>query len=177
MAKDSQPLNATTPVSLGPIDQAKLYSKLELMICNTANAYLVQQYYDGRVSTQSINKVNHSWAAKNRPQVTEFHFDQATQRELVEANRRSLEFAGGCSTNPVQLNANLRNWKVIAQEMSVRTFCLPDSAIRKHLHDLVHILDMLNAPVATLQALLDLRAQIHQKMSETTRPRSKLSFL
>ncbi|KAJ5587153.1 uncharacterized protein N7459_002918 [Penicillium hispanicum] len=172
---------STVPISLDPITQAKLYSDLEFMICATANKYLLHQYYDGRVSQQSINKVNSFWGSKNRPRVTEFHFDQATQQQLIMANRASLHFSGESSTNPIRLHSNLRNWKVIAQEMSVRTFCLPDSAIRKHLFDLQKILDMLDAPLETMREFQELSYRAQQQMTEVSsskmaRSGSQMSF-
>ncbi|CAI7677665.1 unnamed protein product [Penicillium pancosmium] len=153
-----------TPVSLTSSQQSKLYAELEVMICTTANDFISNQYYDGRVSRQSISKVYDFWSSKNRPRVTGFRFDQATQRELIMANRRSLRFAGESSTNPIMLESNLSNWKKIAQEMNVRTFCLPDSAIRKHLHDTRNLLDMLDASLDTLQQFRDVSLQAQDEM-------------
>lgn len=138
------------PISLSPPVQAVLYSELEVMICVSANAFLVQQYKEGRLSEESIKKIKDFWGSKNRPQVVEFQFDQATQRRLISENKKSLRFHAESSTNPVLLSSNLHNWKAIVKEMSVRTFCAPDSVIRKHLHDVYKLLDMLGAPVATL---------------------------
>ncbi|KAF3384566.1 hypothetical protein F1880_002795 [Penicillium rolfsii] len=152
---------ASLITSLTSIVQARLYSELEVMICDTANNFILQQYYDGRVSQHSINKINAAWNAKNNHHVVEFRFDQATQRELILANRRSMEFTGDSSRFPIRLQTNLMNWKKIAHEMSIRTFCLPDSAIRKHLYDLRQIIDMMNPSLETLRAFQDLctRAQ------------------
>ncbi|KAL4893587.1 hypothetical protein BDV59DRAFT_201763 [Aspergillus ambiguus] len=137
------------PISLDPPMQAKLYSELEVMICVSANKFLVHQYRAGRVSEDSIRKVTSFWESKNRPQVVEFQFDQATQRQLILSNIRTLQFNGECSTNPVLLHSNLRNWRAVVKEMNVRTFCAPDSVIRKHMHDIHKLLDMLGAPVST----------------------------
>ncbi|KAJ5242681.1 uncharacterized protein N7469_001008 [Penicillium citrinum] len=155
-----------TPVSLTSAQQSKLYAELEVMICTTANDFLLNEYYSGRVSQQSIERVYDFWTSKNRPQVTEFRFDQATQRDLIRANHRSLRFAGESSTNPIMLESNLSNWKVIAQEMNVRTFCLPDSAIRKHLHDTRNILDMLDASILTLQQFRNVSNQAQEAMMD-----------
>jgi hypothetical protein len=154
----------TVPISLDLGTQAKLYSELEYMICATANAFLLEQYYDGRISTVSIKRIQSFWGVKNRPQVTEFHFDQTTQRELILANIRTLQFHGECAVNPALLHSNLRNWRAIATEMSVRTFCLPDSAIRKHLHDIQKLLEMLNATVPTLQAFHRIQLFTHEEI-------------
>jgi len=167
-----------TPVSLTSAQQSKLYAEVEVMICTTANEFLLNEYYSGRVSQQSIERVYDFWTSKNRPQVTEFRFDQATQRNLIMANRRSLRFAGESSTNPIMLESNLSNWKVIAQEMNVRTFCLPDSAIRKHLHDTRNILDMLDASILTLQQFRNVSNQAQEEMMDEyikRRPRISIS--
>ncbi|BDD55130.1 hypothetical protein MPDQ_000623 [Monascus purpureus] len=148
---------STIPISLDPVTQAKLYSDMEVMICVSANKFLVQQHYQGNLSVESIKKVTNFWGSKNRPQVVEFQFDQDTQRQLILYNIRTLRFNGECSTNPILLNSNLQNWKAIVKEMSVRTFCSPDSVIRKHLHDIQKILDMLGAPLDTFIAFQDLQ--------------------
>lgn len=131
--------------------QAKLYSELEVMICSTENGFILQEYYDGRVSQDSINKVNAAWNSKNNHHVVEFRYDQATRRELILATRRNMEFTGDSSRFPIHLQTNLQNWKKIAHEMSFRTFCLPDSAIRKHLYDIRQIIEMMNLSPETLR--------------------------
>lgn len=169
----------TVPITLDLSTQAKLYSELEFMICSSANEFLLQQYYDGRISQGSIKKINSSWGSKNRPRVTEFHFDQTTQRELILVNLRTLRFHGECAINPVLLHSNLRNWKAIAKEMSVRTFCLPDSAIRKHLHDIYKLLEMLNAAMSTLEAFHALHVRVQDdiiKRMKMSQPRSIVSI-
>ncbi|KAL4873994.1 hypothetical protein BDV12DRAFT_181882 [Aspergillus spectabilis] len=147
----------TVSISLDPTAQAKLYSEMEVMICVSANRFLVEQYNGGRISKESIRKVNSFWGSKNRPEVVEFQFDQATQRQLILSNIRTLHFNGESSTNPVLLNSNLQNWKAVVKEMSVRTFCAPDSVIRKHMHDIQKLLDMLGAPIATFLAFEELQ--------------------
>lgn len=143
---------SAVPISLDPPTQARLYSEVEVMICVTANTFLVRQYEAGRISEESIKRVTNFWGSKNRPQVVEFQFDQATQRRLILSNIRTLSFDGESSTNPILLHSNLHNWKAVVKEMSVRTFCAPDSAIRKHMHDIHKLLEMLGAHDATLLA-------------------------
>ncbi|KAJ6036733.1 hypothetical protein N7540_001012 [Penicillium herquei] len=151
-------------VSLNPVDQAKLFSQLEMMICTTANNFLLRQYYDGHVSQHSINKVTNQWNSKNRPHVNQFCFDQGTQRELIMENRRTIIFTGGFVNKAVVFHSNMRNWKAIAMEMRSRTFCLPDSAIRKILYELHEILEMLEASLSTLQELNETTACAQLKM-------------
>lgn len=161
-------LKTNLQVSLAPSCQAKLYSDLEVMICTSANGFLLRQYYDGRISQYSVNKVLQQWGSKNRPQVYQFHFDQTTQRELILENRRTLDLNGGCSTNAMQFHSSMQSWKAIATDMSARTFCLPDNAIRKNLFEIQQILDMLSAPVSTLRELNDLSSWAQSLMFEAS---------
>ncbi|KAL4958329.1 hypothetical protein BDW69DRAFT_179733 [Aspergillus filifer] len=106
------------------------------MICVSAHQFLMEEYACRRISKESIRKVNNFCGSKNQPEVVEFQYDQATQRQLILPNIRTLHFNGESTTNPVTLHSNLHNWKAIVKEMSVRTFCAPDSAIREHMHDI-----------------------------------------
>ncbi|OJD12132.1 hypothetical protein AJ78_07219 [Emergomyces pasteurianus Ep9510] len=155
--KSKERFQSTFPISLDPPTQAKLYSEVELMICVTANKFLLDQHKEGRISVESVTKVTNFWASKNRPQVVQFQFDQLTQRDLVIYNLRTFKFHGECAQNVVALNATLRNWKAVAKEMSIRTFCTPDSVIRKHMHDTHKILEMLGAPLVTFLAFQELQ--------------------
>ncbi|EER38507.1 conserved hypothetical protein [Histoplasma capsulatum H143] len=164
--KSKERFQSTFPISLDPPTQAKLYSEVELMICVTANKFLLDQHKEGRISVESVTKVTNFWASKNRPQVVQFQFDQLTQRDLVIYNLRTFKFHGECAQNVVALNATLRNWKAIAKEMSVRTFCTPDSVIRKHMHDTHKILEMLGAPIVTFLAFQELQVNTLSLMKQ-----------
>lgn len=90
-------------------------------------------------------------------------------------NRRTIALSGECSNNTVKFHSNMRNWKAIAVEMASRTFCLPDSAIRKNLYEILGILDMLNASISTLRDFNSLSgwAQSHMvDASELSRSQS-----
>ncbi|KAJ5488806.1 hypothetical protein N7539_003696 [Penicillium diatomitis] len=161
-APGSSPASLTT--SLDSDKQAKLYAELEVLICNTANDFILEQYYAGRISQHSIDKVNAGWNNKNQHHVNEFRFDQATQRELIVANRRRIAFTGDSARLPICVQTNLHNWKCLAREMSVRTFCLPDSAIRKHLFDLRQIITMMNPKLDTLMTFQRVSSEINDQM-------------
>lgn len=139
------------------------------MICVSANKFILQQYKEGHLSVESINKATNFWASKNRPQVPEFQFDQATQRDIILHNIRTLEFNGESATNPIVLNSTLHNWKAVAKEMSVRTFCNRDSVIRKHMHDTHKILEMVGAPLVTFLAFQELQMKALAMMKEHTK--------
>jgi hypothetical protein len=153
-------------VSLDPPYQAKVYSEMELMICVTANNYLVREHRNGRVSAESVARISSFWSSKNRPQVIEFQFDQATQRDLILYNLTTLRFHGESAESPLVLNATMYSWKTMAKEMGVRTFCAPDSQVRKHLHDAHKILEMLGAPLVTFLALQELQLKTLARITE-----------
>ena len=158
-------------VSLPPPFQAKLYSEMELMIVATANRYLQIQQGEGRMSVDSLTRILESWASKNRPQVIEFLFDQATQRDLVLHNLRSFRFYGPRADNLLSVNSMLQNWKALAREMSVRTFCAPDPVVRKNLVDTSKVLEMLGAPLITITAFNEIRKKTELLIGEFSKAR------
>ena len=160
-------------VSLSPPMQAKLYSEMELMICATANQYLNVQHKEGRMTVESLKKVTEWWASKNRPQVIEFMFDQATQRDLVLYNIKSFRFYGPNANDTFQMNAMMQSWKALCRDMSVRTFCTPDSVIRKHTHDCYKILEMLGAPLVTFMAFQEIQMKALKVMREEQKKRDE----
>ena len=136
------------------------------MICATANKFLNLQVEDNRMSVESLQKVLAYWETKNRPQVIEFMFDQGTQRELIRANMKTFRFHGPKSCNIVALNSMMHAWKTLAKEMSVRTFCTPDSTVRKHIQDAYKILEMLGAPAVTILAFHEITSRAQKIMGE-----------
>ncbi|WEW57385.1 hypothetical protein PRK78_002852 [Emydomyces testavorans] len=174
-SKSSTPAISRCPISLDPPTQAKLYSEMELMICVTANKFLMDQYRNGRMTAESVTKIINFWTSKNRPQVVQFQFDQATQRDLILYNIKHFAFYGDCARNAVLLNATMLNWKIIAKEMNVRTFCYPDSVIRKHMHDTHKILEMLGAPCVTFLAFQELQVNALSLMKQEQEKKLKIS--
>ncbi|KZF19393.1 hypothetical protein L228DRAFT_42631 [Xylona heveae TC161] len=164
------------PVSLDPPTQAKLYSEIELMICATANTYLIKQNQECRMSVESLRRVIEYWRSKGRPQVIEFQFDQATQRDLILYNIKTFRFFGERAENPVALNAMMHTWKTVAKEMAVRTFCNPDSVVRKHLHDIHLTLEFLGAPAVTFLAFQDMQLEALRAMNEAQKARENNRF-
>ncbi|KAL8928099.1 MAG: hypothetical protein Q9172_001086 [Xanthocarpia lactea] len=154
------------PVSLSPPEQAKFYSEAELMICATANKYLIIQHEEGRMSYESIKKITDVWAQKNRAQVIEFMFDQLTQRDLILYNLKTFRFYGPNAENQVSMHGMMQAWKTLAREMSIRTFCTGDSTIRKQMQDIYRILEMLGAPMVTFLAFQQIQIKTLKKMRE-----------
>ena len=126
------------------------------MICATANQYLNTQAEQNRMSVESVQKVTTYWISKNRPQVIEYMFDQATQRDLVLYNLKTFRFYGPNASNIVAMNSMMQAWKSLAREMAVRTFCAPDSVIQKHMQDAYKVLEMLGAPLVTFLAFQEI---------------------
>lgn len=147
------------------------------MISATANRYLMTQAHAGRMSIESLQKATSFWTSKNRPQVVEFQFDQLTQHELVQANLKTFRFYGAQAENIITLNAMMIAWRTMAKEMSVRTFCTPDSVIRKQLHDCYKILEMLGAPVVTFLAFQEIQVRALATMREQQERRDKSASL
>ncbi|KAL9039932.1 MAG: hypothetical protein Q9214_004680 [Letrouitia sp. 1 TL-2023] len=169
----SPPYISKFPVSLDPPTQAKLYSDMELMICATANRFLMVQKCEGRISIESLTKVMQFWQSKNRPQVIEFMFDQATQRDLVLYNLKTVRFNGPSAEEPVKMSIMMQAWRTLAKEMNVRTFCTPDSVIRKHMFDLYKILEMLGAPMVTFMAFQEIQVKTLAVMREAQKKRDE----
>lgn len=126
------------------------------MICATANQYLNTQAEQSRMSVESLQKVTTYWISKNRPQVIEFMFDQATQRDLVLYNLKTFRFYGPNASNIVAMNSMMQAWKSLAREMAVRTFCSPDAVVQKHMQDAYKVLEMLGATLVTFLAFQEI---------------------
>lgn len=153
--------------------QAKLYAEIELMICATANQYLDVQQKEGRMTVESLSKIQQTWMSKNRPQVIEFMFDQATQRDLILYNLQTFRFYGPNAENIMSMNSMMQSWKALAKEMSVRTFCTPDSVIRKQMHDCYRILEMLGAPLVTFLAFQEIQLKALKIMRDEQQKRDE----
>lgn len=175
---DEKPVTTSKfPVSISPPRQAKLYMELELLICATTNNFLMDQFKAGRMSTESMKKIAEFWKNKGRPQVIEFQYDQATQRDLIVANQREFQFHGNNSTNALQVNAMLYSWKQNAREMSVRTFCTPDTVIQKQLHDTYRMLELLGAGMQTFMALQDIHKDFSKQIKRAQDARRKREII
>ncbi|KAL8769479.1 MAG: hypothetical protein Q9209_004540 [Squamulea sp. 1 TL-2023] len=170
----SPPPTSKFPVSLNPPEQAKFYSEAELMICATANKYLLTQHSEGRMSYDSIKKITDVWAQKNRPQVIEFQFDQLTQRDLILYNLKTFRFYGPNAENLVSMHGMMHSWKTLAREMSIRTFCTGDSTIRKQIQDIYKILEMLGAPMVMFLAFQQIQIRTLKRMRDMQRMRDEV---
>jgi hypothetical protein len=127
----------------------------------------MEQYTQGRMLADSLKRVKDFWQSKGRAQVVEFKYDQLTQRDLIIANQKNFRFHGENANNPLHINAILYTWKQDAKEMSIRTFCSPDSMIEKHIVDCYKILGMLGAQPAQFLALSEVHQYFRGKVAKT----------
>lgn len=138
------------PVSIKSSGQSKLWSELEYMLIETSNQFLKDELASNRISRDSVLKIKRQWQARNRPQVVEFYYDQATQYDLVIANLRTVRLYSDYCQDAIMLNSVLHQWKILIRELSVKTLCMPDSIVRRWLHDGRRVLELLGASQITL---------------------------
>lgn len=144
---------APFPVSIKSSGQSKLWSELEFMLLETCNNFLKDELEHGRLSRESIIRAKRQWQARNRPQVIEFYYDQATQYEIIIGNLRTVKLYSDYAEDAVMLNSVLHQWKILIRELSVKTLCMPDSIVRRWLHDGRRVLELLGAPPISLAHL------------------------
>lgn len=157
-------LSPTLSISISPPEQAGVCMEIELMLVITANTFLMDQFSQGRMSVDSIKKTVDTWKARGRPVVTQFMYDQATQRDLVAVNQHNFRFYGERAGDSIRVNSTLYNWKQVAALMAIRTFCNADTIISKLIFDVEQILELLGAIDKVLLRLQQIRAQMTEKM-------------
>ncbi|KAK5078360.1 hypothetical protein LTR64_003229 [Lithohypha guttulata] len=138
------------PVSIKSSGQSKLWSELEYMLIETCNSFLKDEFDHNRLQRHSVLRTKRQWQARNRPQVIEFYYDQTTQYELVIANLRTVKLYSDYAQDAIILNSVLHQWKILIRELSVKTLCMPDSIVRRWLHDGRRVLELLGALPITL---------------------------
>lgn len=138
--------------------------EVELMLVHTANSFLMNQFSQGRMAVDSIKKTVDAWKARGRPTVIEFMYDQATQRDLVAINQHNFRFYGERAGDTVRINSMLYSWKLVASQMSLRTFCDADTVILKLLFDIEQILELLGGRDPLMLRLQQIRATANERM-------------
>lgn len=169
-------------INVDPEAQSEIYSKLELFVCTSANAYLLTQMQNGRFAgNDSVKRFVDFWNSKNRPLVPEFQFDMKTQRDIILHNLRDFDFPGKYGLDPVLLKSTMDGWDTVIKQLNVRTYCWPDSAIRKLFHDVHPVLEMLGASEDIIATFLNIKnlvvglihkAKYKKKMAELKRSSS-----
>lgn len=143
------------------------------MICATANHFLKHQQYRGRIAPATLVKVAQGWASKNRPQVIEFRYDQQTQRDLVLYNIKAFGFHGPDADDPIILNSMMHAWKHLGKDMSIRTFCTPDSLVRKQMLNIGKVLEMLGAPEVMVHAYHEIESATRMLLDQRNREKEE----
>lgn len=151
---------STFPVTLSPYSQGDFYMQLELLLTVETNRFILNEFQYGRVSTESVKRIVEAWKNKGRPQVIGFRYDLATQRDLIVLNIETVHFTGVNAFSRTKLLSVLAAWKALAKEISIRTFCQPDSAVRKHLYDAEKILELIDAAPDSMMAFQEMRAKV-----------------
>lgn len=134
--------------------------QLELLLNISINNFLQSEFKLSRLTHTSIKEISTKWSAKGRPQVLGFRYDLGTQRDLVGLNISTLHFSGINAFSSVRLLGVLAGWKVLAREVGVRTFCQPDSAVKKHLFDAEKVLEIVGASEDSMMAFQELRGRV-----------------
>ncbi|KAF4637643.1 hypothetical protein G7Y89_g436 [Cudoniella acicularis] len=164
-SRSSQGKSAKIPnltTSLAAVDQAKIFIELEFMLSQTANRFLMDQFSLGRMNPDAFKKTVETWRSKGRPSVIEFMYDQITQRDLVAANQLNFRFHGEVAGDNLRVNSMLYNWKQVANQMAIRTFCNADTVVLKLLFDIGQILELLGASESTMLRVQDIRSRVDE---------------
>lgn len=154
-------------MSLDAREQSLLYGELEYHMSDVLNGYVTAQLERGRVSTDKLKRVDDAWRTQGRLPVVGFRYDLATQIDLVTMHMDDFEFPGAAWTggdrrrqhsdcsdqqpcDPIDV---LRAVGIDARAMSVRTFCMPDSLVARHIVHAQELFDLVGAEKAKHDAL------------------------
>ena len=155
----------TAPITLNTDMQSILYAEIENMITHAANEFLMKEYYDGHLTPKSLDKVKRRWQRKHMPGVPQFRFDQTTQYKIIKANRKHLQF-GQPSISTLDVDTILDDWRRICKDMSIRTFVAPDSVIKKQIHDILNLLEILKADECHIELIMALNAHVRGELKK-----------
>ncbi|KAL7928706.1 hypothetical protein V8C35DRAFT_226250 [Trichoderma chlorosporum] len=143
-------------VSLDPREQSLLYCELEFHLTTALNVYVSDELDRGHLSADNLKRVSDEWHQKGYHKVIGFRYDLETQLELVSLHINDFSFYGRRQGNITEIAVLLREMKMNARNMSVRTFCQPDSTIAKHLVDSQSLFNLINASASQQIALAEI---------------------
>jgi hypothetical protein len=166
--------NTTFDISLPPRDQVLILGTVELMLSDTANAFLMDQMAAGKLDYNIIARAKYDWAKRNRPQVIEFRYDLMTQLHIAEAHGDALEYHGPNTQSAIHIQSMHHCWRNIARELQVRTFCTPDSVLRKLVTESWRLLEMLGADWNAYVKMSHLQQMMLNDIASHNRMRSNL---
>ena len=159
------------PISTDYVDQMRLYGEIELMLTTVINDFLIGQMAAGHMSLSSIQKIARDWHQKSRPQVLDFHFDLPTQFELIKLNTDTFRFHGEEGNNGMKQAVMFNCLRGIVRELSIRTFCAPDSVIKKVMHDCWRVIEMMGAKPESFMLLQHIQGVTLKKIGDMCKQR------
>ncbi|KAI9894586.1 MAG: hypothetical protein M1814_001940 [Vezdaea aestivalis] len=133
------------PINVPALDQSLILTEVELMIQSATNEFLKAQVALSNLSSDSVSKTFDGWRKRGRSGVIEFRFDVVTQRDLVLENEQTVRFYGPTDYDLVKRVIVINNWKALVAVLKVRSFCHPDSVVKRAVVDSHRILEMLGA--------------------------------
>ena len=143
------------------------------MLKTVVNDFLIRQMEAGRMSVSSIQKVTKDWANRGRPQILEFHFDLETQLELIKLNSGTFRFHGEDGPNGMKQAVMFNCFRGVVRELSIRSYCAPDSVVKKILVDSYRIIEMMGASYEIFMLLQHIQAKILGKIEAARLRRAK----
>lgn len=128
------------------------------MLLYTGNRFLMNAFSEGLLDFDTVKKAAETWKSKGRPMVTQFNYDQETQRKLIVVNQDRLRFNSPVhNLDRTRILTLLQAWKKNINIMSVRTLCNPDAVLRLLLKDSALVLEVLGADEKILIRLQNVR--------------------
>ncbi|RYP28308.1 hypothetical protein DL767_007268 [Monosporascus sp. MG133] len=134
-------------ISLDPRAQSLLYCELEFEIRLALDMYIKAQLNMGRLNAAKLKRIADWWESKGRPRVTGFLYDLETQIDLVMAHAPDdFRFYGTLAAKgDAHVMGLLGAVKGDARTIRLRTCCLPDAIIIKHIVDIQKMMGLIDA--------------------------------
>ena len=151
--------------------QAHIFMETELIINTTANDFLMYQFANGNIDHSTMSKVQEAWKAKGRIEVSQFRYDQETQRILAVANQDKLYIPAGSGPAIRPVSLLLQLWKAVSFQLTARVFFNPDGVLRKLVADIELMLRLLGAGSLALERVKGLRAGVERTIFEAREKR------
>ena len=151
-------------ISCAPSFQATLYAQLELLLSTLTNRFLMEEYNASRITRKQATSYVARWVCMGRAQFTEFNCGQTFQAQIVWELRDQLMFFGPYDQR--LRDATISTWLVNAKEMGIKTGCIGDSAMQKHLQDSWKVLELLGGSWEDFEALSKLHVGFHDEVAK-----------
>ncbi|RYP68004.1 hypothetical protein DL771_006927 [Monosporascus sp. 5C6A] len=134
-------------ISLDPRAQSLLYCELEFEIRLALDMYIKAQLNMGRLNAAKLKRIADWWESKGRPRVTGFLYDLETQLDLVMAHSPDdFRFYGTLAAKgDAHVVGLLSAVKADARTIRLRTCCLPDAIVIKHIIDIQKMMGLIDA--------------------------------